>query len=121
MRVFDIRAYITELRTLLEKVSIKHLYVFIDDFSELPPDAMKIVVDSIIGPLNNWSDELIKFKVAAYPGRIYYGPIDKTKIDEINLDLYALYGTAELSTMEEKAVDFTRRLIERRSAALRHR
>jgi Cdc6-like AAA superfamily ATPase len=117
MRVFDIRAYITELRSLLEKVSISHLYVFVDDFSELPPDAMKVVVDSIIGPLNNWSDELIKFKIAAYPGRIYYGPIDKTKIDEINLDLFALYGTTELSTMEEKAVDFTQRLIERR---LRH-
>ena len=114
MRVFDIRAYITELRHLLDTVGIEHLYVFIDDFSELPPSAMKVVVDSIIGPLNNWSDELIKFKIAAYPGRIYYGPIDKTKIDEINLDLFALYGTTELSTMEEKAVDFTRRLIERR-------
>lgn len=114
MRVFDIRAYITELRALLEKVSITQLYVFVDDFSELPPGAMKVVVDSVIGPLNNWSDELIKFKIAAYPGRIYYGPIDKTKIDEINLDLFALYGTAELSTMEDKAVDFTRRLIERR-------
>ncbi len=116
MRIFDIREYIDELRILLAAVSIQHLYVFVDDFSELPPEAMKIVVDSIIAPLNNWSDELIKFKIAAYPGRIYYGQIDKTKIDEINLDLYALYGTADLSVMEEKAVDFTRRLIERRLA-----
>ncbi|MCW2643961.1 MAG: hypothetical protein JWP07_70, partial [Pseudonocardiales bacterium] len=114
MRTFNIRAYITHLHALLSKASIDHLYVFIDDFSELPADAMKIVVDSIIGPLNNWSDELIKFKIAAYPGRIYYGPIDKTKIDEINLDLYALYGTADHATMEDKAMDFTRRLIERR-------
>ncbi len=114
MRIFDIREYIAELRSLLEKVEIKHLYVFVDDFSELPPEAMKVVVDSIIAPLNNWSDELIKFKIAAYPGRIYYGQIDKTKIDEINLDLHALYGTADLGVMEEKAVDFTRRLIQRR-------
>jgi uncharacterized protein YbcI len=114
MRTFDIRAYITELRALLEKVSIDRVYVFVDDFSELPPAAMKVVVDAIIAPLNNWSDELVKFKIAAYPGRIYYGSIDKTKIDEINLDLFALYGTADLAAMEDKAVDFTRRLIERR-------
>lgn len=116
MRTFNIRAYIEHLHTLLRKASIDHLYVFVDDFSELPAEAMKVVVDSVIGPLNNWSDELIKFKIAAYPGRIYYGPIDKTKIDEINLDLYALYGTADHATMEEKAMEFTRRLIERRLA-----
>jgi DNA-binding MarR family transcriptional regulator len=114
MRTFDIRQYISDLRTLLDRVSIDHLYIFVDDFSELPPEAMKIVVDSIIAPLNNWSDELVKFKIAAYPGRIYYGQIDKAKIDEINLDLYALYGTADLGVMEDKAVDFTRRLLERR-------
>jgi DNA-binding MarR family transcriptional regulator len=114
MRVFDIRQYISELRSLLASVAVEHLYIFVDDFSELPPEAMKIVVDSIIAPLNNWSDELVKFKIAAYPGRVYYGEIDKTKIDEIDLDLYALYGTTDLSVMEDKAVDFTRRLIQRR-------
>lgn len=114
MRTFNIREYIVKLHELLGKIAISHLYIFVDDFSELPAGAMKVVVDSIIAPLNNWSDELIKFKVAAYPGRIYYGSIDKTKIDEVNLDLFALYGTADLTTMEEKAVDFTRRLIERR-------
>ena len=117
MRTFNIREYIARLRALLGKVSIGHLYVFVDDFSELPAEAMKVVVDSIVAPLNNWSDELIKFKVAAYPGRIYYGSIDKTKIDEVNLDLFALYGTTDHATMEDKAMDFTRRLIERR---LRH-
>lgn len=114
MRVFDIRQYITELRKLLERVAIDNLYVFLDDFSELPADAMEVVVESIIAPLNNWSDELVKFKIAAYPGRIYYGDIDKSKIDEINLDLYSLYGSSDIGGMEEKAVDFTRRLVERR-------
>ena len=75
---------------------------------------MRVVVDSLLAPLNNWSDELIKFKVAAYPGRVYYGQIDKTKIDEVALDLFSLYGTTDVSDMEEKGIDFTRRLIERR-------
>jgi hypothetical protein len=114
LRVFDIKQLITELRSLLFKFEMHRLYLFIDDFSELPEDAMKFVVETLIGPLNNWSDELIKFKVAAYPGRIYLGPIDRTKIDEIYLDMYRLYGHADVSSMESKAIEFTRRLTESR-------
>ncbi|WP_231621631.1 MarR family transcriptional regulator, partial [Sphingomonas sp. 37zxx] len=62
----------------------------------------------------NWSNELIKFKIAAYPGRIYLGKIDPTKIDEIYLDLFKLYGERDVSTMEEKGADFIRRLINSR-------
>lgn len=114
MRVFNIKEILLKLKTALNSVGIKHLYVFVDDFSELPEDAMRVVVDALLAPLNNWSEELIKFKVAAYPGRIYYGQIDKTKIDEIYLDLYRLYGTTDVSAMEEKAIDFTKRLVESR-------
>jgi len=111
IRVFNIKEILLQLKKLLTAVSIKHVYIFVDDFSELPEDAMRIVVDTILAPLKNWSEELIKFKVAAYPGRVYYGQIDKTKIDEIYLDLYNLYGASDVSGMEEKAIDFTRRLV----------
>jgi hypothetical protein len=111
MRVFNIKEILLRLKTVLSSVGIKHLYVFVDDFSELPEDAMAVVVDALLAPLNNWSEELIKFKVAAYPHRVYYGQIDKTKIDEIYLDLYRLYGTTDVSAMEEKAIDFTKRLV----------
>lgn len=114
MRVFNIKEYILRLKSVLERVGLSQLYIFVDDFSELPIDAMRVVVDALLAPLNNWSDELIKFKVAAYPGRIYYGQIDKTKIDEVNLDIYSLYGTSDIAGMEDKAVDFTRRIVEKR-------
>jgi hypothetical protein len=78
---------------------------------------MEVFVDSVLGPLNNWSNELIKFKIACYPNRVYLGPIDPQKIDEVSLDLFRLYGETDVSTMEEKAIDFTRRLIDSR---LRH-
>ncbi len=116
MRVFDLRGMINELRTVLNAGGVKHLYVFLDDFSELPESSMRIVVDALLAPLNNWSDELVKFKIAAYPTRIYYGTIDPSKIDTVNLDLFNLYGASDLAVMEEKAVDFTRRLVERRLA-----
>ncbi|AWM01398.1 methyltransferase family protein [Bradyrhizobium amphicarpaeae] len=114
LRTFNIKGLIGELADLLSEIGITRLYIFIDDFSELPEDAMVVFVDSVLAPLNNWSNELIKFKVAAYPGRIYYGQIDKTKIDELYLDPFKLYGTNDVSNMEEKAIDFTTRVVNTR-------
>jgi energy-coupling factor transporter ATP-binding protein EcfA2 len=114
LRTFNIREVIAQLKGILEKAGIRNLYILIDDFSELPEEAMKIVVDVLIMPLNNWSDEFVKFKIAAYPGRIYYGQIDKMKVDEIYLDLYKLYGGGDVGRMEDSATDFTKRLIENR-------
>ena len=114
IRTFNLTKIIEDLRSLLNSVGIKKLYIFIDDFSELPEEAMEIFVDTVLSPLNNWSNELIKFKIAAYPGRIYLGNIDRTKVDEIYIDLYKLYGDRDVGTMEDKATDFTRRLIDSR-------
>ncbi|HEX9429851.1 MAG TPA: helix-turn-helix domain-containing protein, partial [Candidatus Bathyarchaeia archaeon] len=114
MKTFDTKGLVVKLKEILHRLGVRHLYVLIDDFSELPEDAMRVTVDALLAPLNNWSDEFVKFKVAAYPGRVYYGQIDKTKIDEVYLDLFKLYGTNDVATMEEKATDFTRRLVERR-------
>lgn len=111
IRSLDIKKVIARLKTLLETLGIRHLYVLVDDFSELPEEAMRIVVDVLLSPLNNWSDEFIKFKVAAYPGRIYFGEIDKTKVDEVYLDLYSLYGSGDVGRMEESGIEFTRRLV----------
>jgi hypothetical protein len=113
VRTFNVNAIIEKLEGVLSTIGIKQLYIFIDDFSELPQDAMVVFVDSVLAPLNNWSNELIKFKVAGYPGRLYFGKIDQTKIDEIYLDLFRLYGSSDVTSMEDKAIDFTRRLIEK--------
>ncbi len=111
---FNIKAFITRLKDVLTKLHIRTLYILIDDFSELPEDAMKVVVDVLLAPLNNWSDEFVKFKIAAYPGRVYYGAIDKQKADDLYLDIYELYGSGDVTKMEDSAIDFTRRLVERR-------
>jgi DNA-binding MarR family transcriptional regulator len=114
LRTLNITGIISKLQDLLFSIGVKNLYIFIDDFSELPQHAMEIFVDSVLGPLNNWSNELIKFKIACYPNRVYLGPIDPQKIDQISLDLFRLYGETDVSTMEDKAVDFTSRLVESR-------
>ncbi len=114
MRTLNITGIIEELQVILHVIEVRNLFIFIDDFSELPEDAMRVFVDAILSPLNNWSNELIKFKIAAYPGRIYYGKIDPLKMDEIYLDLFKLYGSNDVITMEEKGVDFTARLLDNR-------
>lgn len=117
LRTINVQELVDALRELLKPLGVRHLFVFLDDFSELPMQAMQTVVDVVVAPLNNRSEELVKFKVAAYPGRIYYGSLDKSKIDEVSLDLHSLYGHATVGDMELKGVDFTRRLVEKR---LRH-
>lgn len=114
MRTFNVTGVIEQLGAILSLIQVRHLFIFIDDFSELPEAAMRIFVDSILAPLNNWSNELVKFKVAAYPGRIYYGKLDPLKVDEVYLDLYKLYGSNDVGTMEEKTIDFTHRLLDNR-------
>lgn len=114
LRTFSINSIMDRLLDLLEDISVRQLYIFIDDFSELPEEAMRVFVDTVLAPLNNWSNEIIKFKIAGYPGRIYLGRIDNTKIDEIYLDTFRLYGSSDVATMEEKAIDFTKRLLQNR-------
>ncbi|MGJ5050883.1 hypothetical protein ACQR09_27745 [Bradyrhizobium oligotrophicum] len=114
LRTMNITGVIEELQSILNLIEVRNLFIFIDDFSELPEAAMRIFVDTILAPLNNWSNELVKFKLAAYPGRIYLGKLDPLKMDEIYLDLFKLYGSNDVSSMEEKAVDFTYRLLENR-------
>jgi predicted transcriptional regulator len=99
--------------TVLHSAPATALYIFLDDFSELPREAMRLLVDALISPLSRWSD-FIKFKIAAYPGRVYIGSLDKTKIEEIYLDMYGLYGGNGVAKMEEKAIDFVRRVVEKR-------
>jgi len=111
LNVFNPADLIVRLKAVLQKAGFRHLYVLIDDFSELPVDAMRAVVDVLLAPLNNLSDEFIKLKIAAYPGRIYLGSIDRSKIDEVYLDLFKLYGSGDVTRLEENGIDFSRRLV----------
>ncbi len=111
LNVFNPAILIGKLKTVLHKAGFRHLFILVDDFSELPIDAMHAVVNVLLAPLNNLSDEFIKLKIAAYPGRIYLGSIDRTKIDEVYLDLFKLYGSADVGRLEESGIDFSRRLV----------
>ncbi|WP_372933429.1 hypothetical protein [Mariniphaga sediminis] len=114
LQVFQIKKIITGIKETLSVLGIRHLYVLLDDFSEIEDESIVTFVDVILAPLNNWSEEFIKFKVAAYPNRIYYGRIDPGKIDTINLDFYNLYSEFDRDKMESNAIEFTKKILERR-------
>jgi predicted transcriptional regulator len=111
IKIFNVRGLITRLREILTSLDVKHFYIFIDDFSELPRADMEQVIDTILAPFNNWSEEFIKLKVAVYPGRLYAGDIDLSKVDEVYLDIYRAYGRNDVGNMEDRAIDFTKRLV----------
>ncbi|WP_323086999.1 hypothetical protein, partial [Providencia alcalifaciens] len=91
LKCFNPILIMRSIKDLLQDIGINHVYVCLDDFSEIEYNAMKVFVDVIIAPLNNLSDEFFKFKIAAYPGRVYLGDIDPQKIEQIRLDFYELY------------------------------
>lgn len=117
LRSFPYMDMIDEINELLHGARLKRLVVFFDDFSELNFLDQKLFVDVVLAPLNNSSRKAIKLKVAGYPGRVYYGKIDATKVDTVNLDFASIYEANDVQTMEQSAVDYTTRLLETRFTA----
>ena len=113
IREFSMTQYMDNIKSILNNAKIKKLHIFLDDFSELEELAQIFFVDIILAPLNNWSEKFFRFKVACYPGRVYLGDIDKTKISEEYIDHYDLYkgSKPDLNEIEEKAIEFLDRLL----------
>ncbi len=117
LRTFPFDAFIKEVQELLAESDLRRLVIFFDDFSELNFINQRLFVDVVLAPLNNSSNEAIKLKIAGYPGRVYYGRIDATKVDTLRLDFSSLYEAAEVQTMEQSAIDYATRLISTRFSA----
>lgn len=117
LRTFPYSQIISEITDLLDEASLLRLVVFFDDFSELEWVSQRLFVDVILAPLNNATNERIKLKIAGYPGRVYYGRIDPGKVDTMCLDFAQLYKASELQIAESSAVDYTKRLLEKRFSA----
>ena len=117
LKSFPFEEIISEIRDLLDEAGLKRVVVFFDDFSELNLVDQRLFVDVVLAPLNNSSNEAAKLKVAGYPGRVYYGKIDATKVDTLCLDFASLYEAVEIQTMERSAIDHATRLLETRFQA----
>ncbi len=106
--------FVNKIKNLLSEFGIRQIIICLDDFSEIDEGAIKVFVDTLIAPLNNWTDEFIKFKICAYPDRYYLGSIDPTKIDILNLDFYNLYSQRTIKDIQNEALSYTKRLLDKR-------
>lgn len=113
LQYFDIKKCLIEsFLKIRDALGVKYIFIYLDDYSEMDQEAQEIFMDWFVAPLNNVSDDFVKFKIATYPNRFYYGRLDNQKIDEINLDFYsALYTYKNITKMEELSIDYVRRLI----------
>jgi DNA-binding MarR family transcriptional regulator len=114
LQYYEPHKVLLELKKLLKEIGINHVFICLDDFSEIEEEAMKVFVDTIVSPLNNWSEEFFKFKIAGYPNRIYLGDIDPQKIEQIKLDYYDLYQSGNVSNTQKEAVNNVQRLLTKR-------
>ncbi|MDF3029364.1 MAG: hypothetical protein K0S23_3671 [Fluviicola sp.] len=111
LKCFNPSVILSSIKGLLSQIGIKYIFICLDDFSEIEERAMKVFVDTIVGPLNNWSDEYFKFKIAAYPGRLYLGDIDPQKIEQIKLDYYDLFQARKVTDIQAEAQRSIKKLI----------
>ena len=118
----DIRkCFIDNIIKIRDVLGVKNVYIYLDDFSEIDKDAQALFIDWFVAPINNLSDDFVKFKIATYPQRFYYGKLDNSKIDEISLDFFDAYyhyereiNKSDISKMEFLALDYTKRLLTNR-------
>ncbi len=113
-RVFDMSIFIDEIKNILKELKMKRLYIILDDYSEVDQAALRMFCDLVVNSLNNHSDNFIKLKISAYPGRVELGELDRQKIDIRYLDYYDLYNYDNRDDMEESAKNYTKRIIEKR-------
>lgn len=113
-RIFEITELVEEIKKVLQELSMKRLYLILDDYSEIGQVSLRMFCDLIVNTLNNTSDNYIKLKISAYPGRVELGELDRQKIDIRYLDYYQLYVNDKRTDMEMAAVNYTKRIIENR-------
>lgn len=114
VKSFPFQRIIKNIQETLDILKMSKLFIFLDDFSEIELLDQKLFVDVILATLNNSSNEYIKLKIAAYPGRVYFGRLDPSKCTILHLDFYDLYESSETQEMEKKACIYTKNLIQKR-------
>ncbi len=111
MRQFRADRFIDDLRTALDAAGLQRLYLIIDDFSELPEEAMRLFAKCILEPFDNLANDRVCFKIAVYPGRIFLGNVDGNRFEVVHLDPHKLFNANTSFDRDGRAIDFVKRLV----------
>jgi DNA-binding transcriptional ArsR family regulator len=117
-RVFSINDVLNKLVKLLKKGKGFKVYLLLDDFSELDKSAQAMVIDNLVSPIISSYNSNFVVKIAAYPGRIYRGALDSTKLPSLNLDFYDAFernsADSKYTNIEKYAIEYIDRTLRRR-------
>lgn len=110
---------ITDIINSIYKISqdkISRIIIYLDDYSELNSEIQLLVTNFIIAPIIATFSHFVVFKIAAYPGRIAYGPnIDQTKINKEYLDYFEIYKNLKnYREMKKFSKDYIKRILNKR-------
>jgi len=122
IRIFSIHDILRRMIELLNRHGVTRAYLFLDDFSELSQESQRVVVDSLIAPIIASYNDKFKIKLAGYPGRIYLGNIDTTKLPVQSLDFYNAFESTSstYNDVEELSVSYIERTLAKRLEVYTH-
>lgn len=113
--IFRPRDILRDLFLILQDLKIKKLFLFIDDYSELPLEYQGIISNSILTQYHQMTEFPIHISIAAYPNRCFLGSsVDKSKVTPLNIDFDKLYEDKSLPEKHNFAIDFVASIMERR-------
>lgn len=102
-------------KNVISDATLKERYKLLCQGAPLPTDNTEIMFcDLIVNTLHNNSDNFVKLKISAYPGRVELGELDRQKVDIRYLDYFQLYAGDKRNEMESMAVAYTERLMDTR-------
>jgi hypothetical protein len=113
---FPFAEIIVEIQEMLRESGLGRLIIFLDDVGEVSRLDHRVLVDTIVAPMVNDSFGAIKFKIATYPGEVYHGRLDPSKVETISLEFHLLFDNPDAASVPAAAIDFTTRLLTRRFA-----
>ena len=64
-RIFEITSIVTEIKSILQELSMRRLFLILDDYSEIEQTSLVMFCDLIVNTLHNNSDNFVKLKISA--------------------------------------------------------
>ncbi len=61
-RIFEITSIVTEIKSILQELSMRRLFLILDDYSEIEQTSLVMFCDLIVNTLHNNSDNFVKLK-----------------------------------------------------------
>lgn len=113
--LFRPRDIIRKIFKILHGVGISKLYIFADDYSEMPHEYQGVLSNSILAQYHQMTEEQIYISIAGYPNRFFLGnEVDQSKVVPLRIDFEEIYKKQKINQKHSLGEEFVKNLIEKR-------